>query len=151
VAIRAADIALLDLRRHARPATRHHHVRHIPDLQSRVAVVEFQHDRIGTSAVHAGMRLQVAHDLTSILLAPAPDLSDRASDVIRLVRQVVATTVRGVAASTVEIERPAALAAERKAGGRLLEPAAGALQHSLSMSTHWADPPRGKSRIAPPS
>ena len=56
-------------------------------------MIEFEHDRIRVTAVHAGMSSQVAQDLAPVYNPPASDLSDRAPDVVRLIRQVMCMTV----------------------------------------------------------
>ena len=72
-------------------------------------MIEFEHDRIRVPAVHAGMPSQVAQDLAPIHNPAASDLCDRASEVIRLVRQVMRVTVRGVTRAAVCVQTAAAL------------------------------------------
>ena len=115
VAIRAADIAFPDLRQHTRPAPRHHHSRHVHELQLGVAMIEFEHDRVRSRAVDARMRLQVAQDLAPVLLTPSPYLSDRAPHIVRFVCEVMRAPVGSVTGPAKQLRAKRGCAARRNA------------------------------------
>ena len=60
-------------------------------------MVEFQDDGIRLAAVNARMRREVADDLTPVFLTPLLYLGGSAPDVVRPIRRVMRTPVRGLA------------------------------------------------------
>lgn len=101
VTIHAANVAFVDLRAHPQPAPGDDHDPYVHHLLTRIAVVELQEDRIRDPAIHAWMGCEVADDLTAVQIPPAAHLSDRTSNVVRLVRQVMRVAICGVTRSAI--------------------------------------------------
>src|SRR5438552_16713739 len=77
----APHVTFFDLGSHSRPTLARHHAADVRELVPLISVVELEHDDVVDVAVDAGMRSEVAQNLTPILNTPRVHLSDRAPDV----------------------------------------------------------------------
>jgi len=108
MAVRAADIAFLDLRKDPGPAFGHHHCGDVIDLERGNTVIELQRNRLAAPAINAGMRLQVEKNFAPVLLAAPPHIGGCTSNIVRLIGLVVPAPVRRLTRSTVEVQRASA-------------------------------------------
>jgi len=123
MAVDASDIALLDLGADARPPFAHQHPTDVPQLLFRIAVIELQHDAIRRAAIDARVCGKVLEDFTAILDATRIHLSDRPTDVVGFIRQVMGMSIRGVANPAVRIELTTALVRKGELSGRFFRAA----------------------------
>lgn len=100
VTVHAADVALLNLPQHIRPAFRHDQECDRLPLLRWVAVIELEHEHVRLAAVDARMIQQVLEDIAAVLFPPTFDLKYGAANIVRLIRNVMGVAIRSVTLTT---------------------------------------------------
>ena len=95
-------------------------------------MVEFENKYIGLTAIDARMRFQVGEDLTAVLSSSSGDLSDRATDVVGPVREIVSPTIGGVTRAAMILPRSLHHVRERELLDRLACPAHRAAEYAVA-------------------
>ncbi len=121
--VHASHVALLDLLQYRDPNSSARKPANIANLVSRHAMVELEHDDVRLAAVDAGVRKEIAVELPLVLLTASSDLRNGASDVVRLVRQIMRSTERRVTHAAMTLQQAAFHIPEGEGLGRLRRPA----------------------------
>jgi hypothetical protein len=106
VAIRTADVALLDLSHHQVPWLARSDEADVSPLRRRIAMIEIERDRIRLPAVDAWVHQEVGEHQRTVRDAISVDSRDFAADVLLTIRQVVRASIRGLALPAVPLSCP---------------------------------------------